>query len=80
MLLGSGGLVWPRNVSRAVVLTQFPQERLDGMEMLIMGKALCTGRGGHGSCGVDHIIISGEREDWELSSSASPLARLTSWK
>ena len=61
MLLGSGGLVWPRNVSRVVVLTQFPQECLDGMKMMIVGKALCTGQGGHGSCGVDPIIVSGER-------------------
>lgn len=61
MLSGSGGLVWPRNVSPAVVLTQFPQERLDGTETMIMGKALCTSRGYRGSCGVDHVIIFGER-------------------
>lgn len=61
MLSGSGGLVWPRNVSRVVVLTQFPQEHLDGMEMMIMGKVLSTGWGGRSSRGVDHVIIFGDR-------------------
>lgn len=61
MLSGSGGLVWPRYISQAVVLTQFPQERLDGMEMMIVGKVLSTGWGGCSSCGVDHVIIFGDR-------------------
>lgn len=62
-----------------VVLTQFPQECLDGMKMMIVGKALCTGQAAMVLVGVDPIIVSG-RDKTGNSHPQPLLARLTSWK
>lgn len=69
MLSQNQGLVWPKDVSQAGVLTQFPRE---GMGTGGAGLVACSGRG--------YVTIFGENYYvGNPTSSALPLPMLPSW-